>query len=400
MIGRQIRTEWADCPEKRIISIEEVDHYFDPKDREKDGNTWLGLVTQPVQNDALAKELTTFVKDVICSGDENHYDFLMKCMAFPVQQLGQRIYSGIILQSAEGYGKDTFSRLMLSPWGRYGRMLNQNDMEDRFNPHLEGLNQIVYQEIGASRETDHHKIKNLLKYWVDTDEIRMNPKQVNGRMIKNRITYWFMTNEILPFLLGNQGRRWCVLRLTIQKTKEYYTKINDIIKSEAGRNAWHWVLDTYDLAGFTGREEPPTTEAKTQMVELSEDFPIRFWKDFTGGFIPNLPNKIPVLREDLSSAYFKWAKDRGIRNPGIHDTFIALIRQQPRVNDLRCTYRIMGKETLVDEKGNKSERDVVLEEGIGRFILPPDCEEITGAKAERAECMGEFVLKYRKKLKK
>lgn len=215
----------------------------------------------------------------------------MCCLALPIQKPGAKIHTGIIIRSDEGVGKDQFGKLISSPYGQHAITLNQNDLEDRFNPHMEGILLCIYQEIGACSGKDKHKLKNLLKHMVTGDTLRLNPKMLNGRMVENRTNFIFFTNEVLPFFLGKQGRRWLTLNPKNKKDKAYYTEIANLFKSEIGCNACHCGMVNYEIGGFSGWEEPPDTEGKTEMLNPSKDSATLLWDDFVNGDIHGIPNK-------------------------------------------------------------------------------------------------------------
>lgn len=390
MVGRDLRQRWqdADEPDKKVITMDDIGLFFDEKDRDKPGNGWQGFATKGVCHPEIQETLIGYVREVICSDDPVRFDFLMKCLAFPIQHPGKRIHIGVILVSEEGLGKDTFGQLFLRPFGRHGIMLSQIDLEDRFNPHMENILACIFQELGASRQTSLHSLKNLVKQLITSDTIRLNPKQVNGRMVPNLASFMFFTNEVLPFLLGHQGRRFLVLRLKTKKPKEFYKAINDLIKSDQGGNAWHCVLETYDLNGFTGYEDAPLTEEKTEMLMLSLPPALQFWMEFVAGDLSGIPNTTPIISQDLYDLFLIWCKKSGYRVPDPRNKFVAEIKGQPevRIARFKCTLQL---ETTIN--GSASYQNTDLGQPI--FILPPKCQEIPYR--DKAVTLGRWVLAFR-----
>jgi putative DNA primase/helicase len=343
---RDLYRRWQEAtePDKRVIKMDDIGLDFAPESMDKPGNGWRGFATKPVQNDEACNLIDAFIKEVICNGDPILYNFLMCCMAFPIQHPGERIHIGIILQSDEGYGKGVLGEILVRPFGRHGIVLNQNDLEDRFNAHMEDILLCVFEEIGVSTGPDRHKLKNLLKHMITGDTTRINPKQINGRMAVNRTNFYFFTNELLPFLIGNQARRWLVLTPKIKQDKAYYAKVISQIRSEEGANAFHFKLENYrseNNPNFTGYEDTPETEGKTEMRDLSKDDALDFWDDFTNGFLPGIPNKKPVLTDDLYELFYAYCKKRGIAIPPRHKVFIAQIKRLPGVAYDRAIYRMV-----------------------------------------------------------
>jgi hypothetical protein len=154
--NRDLYRRWQEAtePDKRVITMDDIGLDFAPENFDKPGNGWRGFATNPVQNDEACNVIEKFIKDVICNGDDKLYDFLMCCMAFPIQHSGERIHIGIILQSDEGFGKGILGEILVRPFGRHGIVLNQNDLEDRFNAHMEDILLCVFEEIGVSTGAD------------------------------------------------------------------------------------------------------------------------------------------------------------------------------------------------------------------------------------------------------
>lgn len=398
---RDLYRRWQEAtePDKRVIKMDDIGLYFDEKDRDRPGNMWRGLATQPVQNEDLSKELTSFVLEVICGGNEVYFKFLMCCLAYSVQRLGDRPKIGIILNSDEGFGKGTFARLALRVWGEYGIVFDQEALEDRFNAQKENKCITIFEEIGAASGMDRHKLKNLMKHAVDGDTQRINPKQVNARNVKNYAVSFFLTNELLAFLLGNQGRRWFVLRLKTKKDKDYYKKINEIIESEAGGNAWHYCLENYPLGDFHAYTDPPDTPEKQEMVLLSRDPPLMFWDELMNGDIledkaGKLILKSPILNSDLYALAEIWAKKSGIKWIPSIQYFIPHIKNQDGVTGLRASYSLVNTTTLYDN-GVPYDDEVEEKFTAKSFILPKNCVDLEKAGSGLAEQLGKCVLAFR-----
>ena len=390
MAGRDVRTRWYAAVEldKRVIAMDDICMQFSLEDIGKPGNPWFGYQTRAVQNDEACNLIAPFIKDVICNGNEEHFHFLMCCIAFPIQNPGASIDIGTILQSDEGSGKGLFGKILSRPYGRHGIVLNQNDLEDRFNAHMDNILLCVFEEVGVGGGKDGHKLKNLLKHMVTGDTARINPKQVNGRMVLNRTIYYFFTNELLPFLLGNQARRWFVLRQNEKISKLEATKIKAQIMSEEGANAWHYMLETYPIQGFTGYEDPPETEAKTEMQEMSKDSPIRFWNQLIAGEILEIEIDKPILNRDLYKLFCVWCKNEGINSVPSIQFFIPHIKHQEGVAQMRNTYQITLEHTDGYENGQPVIRYETIDYKSKPFIQPKKCKELPNPRNGLAPQLG------------
>jgi Family of unknown function (DUF5906) len=390
---RDLYRRWQEAtePDKRVITMDDIGLDFDEKNKGKPGNPWDGFVTRAVQNDLSCDKIELFIKEIICSNDDLLFDFLMCCIALPIKNPGERIHIGVIIQSDEGLGKGVFGEILLRPFGRHGIVLNQHDLEDRFNAHEEDILMCIFEEIGVGGGREGLKLKNTVKHRITGDTKRINPKQINGRMVRNRTNYYFFTNELLPFELGNQARRWFVLKPKTKRDKAYYTKVIEQIRSEDGANGWHFKAENYlskNYPNFTGYEDPPETEGKAEMVELSQPPALHFWREFVNGELNGIPHTIGVITQDLYDLFVIWCRKAGYRWPPPRDVFIAQIKNQTNVghNRYKCTLRLW--ETT---SGVKTYKDI--EFGQPSFILPPNHKKIPTK--DKAVEIGKWVLEFR-----
>jgi hypothetical protein len=199
--------------------------------------------------------------------------------------------------------------------------------------------------------------------------------------------------------LGNQGRRWFVLRLKTKKDKDYYIKINQIIESEAGGNAWHYVLENYPLGDFHAYKDPPDTPEKQEMVALSRDPPLMFWDELMNGDILEDKDdkqilKKPMLNSDLYALFEIWAKKSGIKWIPSIQYFIPNIKHQDGVAELRATYTLVTTTTRYDN-GIPYEDEVEEKITPKKFTLPKNCVDLKRATDGLAEQLGGCVLAFR-----
>jgi hypothetical protein len=152
----------------------------------------------------LSKNIPSYAEKIRKNGGSNK-----KIWPLPLQQLGAKVHTAIIIRSREGVGKDTFGKLISSPYGLHAIMLDNNDLNDRFNPHMDGILQCRYQEIGDSSGKVRHLLLNLIKHWVTGEVLRINPKNINARMRKTaQISYFSPMKHCRLCWVGMGGVSW------------------------------------------------------------------------------------------------------------------------------------------------------------------------------------------------
>ena len=95
---------------------------------------------------------------VICSGDEAHFDYLIKREAWIAQNRARSEVAVCLRTEAEGTGKGHWARAISHLYGRPGmQLLKPEHVVGKFNPHLEVLLQLIADEAlfaGDPRQRD------------------------------------------------------------------------------------------------------------------------------------------------------------------------------------------------------------------------------------------------------
>ena len=81
--------------------------------------------------------LRDHILKVVCSGNEQHYDYLIKWMAYGVRHPGEPIGVAIAFRGAQGAGKGVVARTYGSLFGRhFVHIANGDQLTGRFNASL------------------------------------------------------------------------------------------------------------------------------------------------------------------------------------------------------------------------------------------------------------------------
>jgi hypothetical protein len=73
-------------------------------------NLWRGFSVTPRKGNC--ERFWTFVRDVICDGNEEHYRFLRKWMAHMIQRPWELPGTAVVLRGLQGTGKNTFADIL------------------------------------------------------------------------------------------------------------------------------------------------------------------------------------------------------------------------------------------------------------------------------------------------
>lgn len=299
---------------------------FDPsgKDSGVKLNTWRGWPTKP-----LAGECEKLLETLwyLCGKEDNQeevYNWILNWMAYPLQNPGAKMASAIIMHGPQGTGKSSVFQTLAKIYGDYSTVLNQRGLEDKFNSDWSDSKLFILAEEVVTRAEMWH-IKNELKELVTGEWIRINPKNIAAYRQRNQVNIAYLSNENQPLPLDNDDRRHLVVYTPPAMSEEYYDALY-LELDNGGPAALYDYLLRRDITGFHPKKRPPMTQAKKNLVALSQASEIRFVNDWiTGDWI--LP-VCPCLSADLYAAYLKWCRINGESRPRPSNQFFGAIAHQ------------------------------------------------------------------------
>ena len=315
--GKQLHRHWLESADKRVVRVDEVG--FDPtgEDRGIKCNLWSGWPTRPR---AGCCEKLLELGEYLCSQDPRGAEmwlWLQRWLAYPIQHPGAKMKTAVIMHGPQGTGKNVFFEAALGIYGPYGRLLNQDAVDDKFNDWASRLLFALADEMVAREEMYHSK--NKVKVLITSDRIRINPKNLASYYERNHVNLVFLSNEIQPMALERDDRRFAVIWTPPKLERSVYLAVMAEIRA-GGIEALHDHLLHLDLGDFDPASLPPMTEAKADLIGLGMDSSERFFVDWTEA---RLPLPIAACRtENLYQAYRHWCTLEGVTRPAQKNTCI------------------------------------------------------------------------------
>ncbi|WP_313456810.1 DUF5906 domain-containing protein [Stenotrophomonas sp.] len=342
-VRRELHRAWMEHPGRSIVRVREVD--FDPSGT-KEGvtcNLFAGWPTTPKAGEC-SKLLHVLWH--MCGNESNQkalYDWVLKWLAYPLQHPGAKMKSTIVIHGPQGTGKNMFFDEYMKLFGDYGRVLDQAALEDKFNDWASRKLFLLADEVVARTEVYH--LKNKLKALITGDRIRINPKNIQAYEEDNHANLVFLSNEAMPVVLEEDDRRHAVIWTPDKLTQAFYEEALEEIHS-GGTAALHDYLLRLDLTGFTNGTNPPMTDAKRELIGLSQDSPQRFLDELYGNDIPGVKPR-PALSKEWYELYKVWCNKEGVR-PAPNPKFVnALVRKRQILHPDRARKRYtVGQNTL------------------------------------------------------
>ncbi len=233
-------------------------------------NLWQGFRCQ-----ALAGDCSLFlehIRDHICAGNDEYYNYLMGWMARAVQFPGRPGEVAVILRGGMGTGKSFFAKQFGYIFGRHFTTVSDSKhLFGNFNAHLRECVLLLGDE--AFYAGDKRQASSL-KRTITDDTIMIESKGVNVRQSHNCIHLIMASNEYWVVPAGADERRFFILDVGEHSKVQdvvYFGLIEKQLKGGGYEALLHMLLN-YDITDYEVREVPQTTALRDQkMLSLTPE---------------------------------------------------------------------------------------------------------------------------------
>lgn len=340
--GSDMVRMWKGSERRRTVRITDV--VFDPTetcDAERCVNLYGGIELDPVEGDVTPMlDLVRYLTSRASEHDQecdNVMHWLMCWLAYPLQNPGAKLRTSVVMHGDEGAGKNFLFDLVVAIYGKYGALVGQDELEDKFNDWRSGKMFVVGDEVSSRAELVHNK--NRLKALITSPTVQINPKNLPRREEKNHINIVFLSNELQPLALDNSDRRYLVVYTPRAKDFLYYKRLGKW-RAEGGIAAFYHYLLHYPLTDFDPYAPAPATDAKAALIGLNRKSPELFWSEWSGGEI-DLPYRSCAV-EQAYRAYLKWCIRSGERYPFKRDQFTPTLERFSEAQDRKVRIKPMN----------------------------------------------------------
>lgn len=316
MFGAEYVRMWKASGDRQSIDLENL--VFDPTGDPGPGtiNIWDGLAVQPIECDVVkdCEPVITLLRHLCgrCDSAVSTVDEIMHwvlCwLALPFQKRGAKLATALVFHGPQGVGKNLFFDLVRKMYGRYGVMVGQTEIEEKYNGWLCAKQFIIGNEVVSRLELYHNK--NKLKWVIDAEEIPIRTMNTDTRWERNWANLVFLSNEHKPLALDYGDRRHLVVYTPTAEDSRLYERVRAFIEDDGAGKFLHYLL-TYPVEDFHAHSKPPMTEAKRELIELSLPPEERFMGDWIEGYLA-LPLQV-CSNEQLYQAFQRWCERSGER---------------------------------------------------------------------------------------
>lgn len=296
-------TLWLNSTDRQVIPA--VNLVFDPrmtKSTDEYINTFEGLPLAPLEDAERCAGIVRMLK-FLCNGDEDAVHWLTSWLAYPLQHLGAKMDTAVLLHSTmEGSGKSfLLSDIMREIYGDYGATVGQGQLDSSWTVWQSNKLYGVFEEV-VSRDQRYNQVGKI-KHMVTGKTVRIESKFVNGWEEANYMNAVFLSNEIMPWPISEHDRRMFVMwpeeTLDPRLQKRVAWEI-----ANGGIEAFYHYLLSFALGDFDQRTRPPKTKARQRLVELSRTSWESFLVQWRAGYL-GVPFDV-ALTSDIHDLFVEW----------------------------------------------------------------------------------------------
>jgi putative DNA primase/helicase len=325
MFGAEYVRMWKAHEDRQ--TVDEEDLVFDPTMScpEHAINLYTGFAIEPQECDPEECDVMLRLLEHLCArcldapgfaGRAEVMQWVLRWLALPLQRPGAKPRTSLVFHGPQGTGKNLFFDVVRAVYGKYGVMVGQTELEEKYNGWLSAKLLVIGNEVVSRQELWHNK--NRLKWIITEDRIPIRTMNTDTRWENNHANVIFLSNESQPLVLEIGDRRYLVVYTPIPEEPRLYQEVRDFLANGGAAKFFHFLLH-YELGDFDEHTKPPMTEAKEALIGLGMKPAERFMREWIGGYL-DLPLQV-CSAEQLYRAFRRWCDDAGERWPPPREVF-------------------------------------------------------------------------------
>lgn len=311
MYGSDYVRMWKGSTDRK--TVDEEDLVFDPSESSADHaiNLWDGLAVDPEPcNDKDIQVMLELLRHLCgrCLDADEVMHWVLCWLALPFQKRGAKMATALVFHGPQGTGKNLFFDVIRAMYGKYGVMVGQTEIEEKYNGWISAKQLVVCNEVVSRMELYHSK--NRLKWLIDAPQIPIRTMHTDTRWETNWANLVFLSNENKPLALEVGDRRHQVVYTPTPEDGTLYDRVRAFLDAGGAAKMLDYLL-RYPCEDFHEHTKPLMTEAKAELIELGMAAEQRFMQDWVDGFL-NLPMRVCSAGQ-LYRAFQRWCVTTGER---------------------------------------------------------------------------------------
>jgi hypothetical protein len=205
-----------------------------------------------------------FMLNIICSGNAEHFDYLLKREATIIQKKVRSEIAIGLSTKEEGAGKGFYEKTMSRLFGSHAmQVLNPQHIVGKFNPHLEVLLRLTADEALFVGNHDH---RNALFGLVTEGKLTIEPKGHGVYQADNYLNISVLSNNPHFLPVGPNARRFFIPTVSVARLQDfaYFSAIQEQLDNGGYEALLYHLQFEVDLTGFNVRDVPKTVGLREQ----------------------------------------------------------------------------------------------------------------------------------------
>lgn len=304
IVGREMFKLWDETPLRKIVR----GMVFEPSGviPEFTVNLFSGFAIAPGTQGA--RGCPRILQHIyrLCGMRDDEFEWLVRWMAYPLQNPGAKMATSVVMHGDEGTGKSLiWDEVIGKIYGDYMITVGQLQIESAFTGWQSKRCLALCEEVVARNEKAHYK--GMLKHLVTGRTLVINEKNMPARSETNHMNSVFLSNSMNPLELDLGDRRYMVLFITDVPDQAYFDALMAEINN-GGVEEFYQHLITLDMKGFHTHTKPPMNVEKQHLIEAGMPNAVLFFNDWRDGQL-GIPFG-PCSKASLYDAYKRWCEQK------------------------------------------------------------------------------------------
>ena len=236
-------------------------------------NLWRGFGVKAVKGDC--SKFLDFMLTIICSGNAEHFDYLVKREAFIVQKRTRSEVALGLQTREEGCGKGFYEKTMGHLLGSHAMQLsNAAHITGKFNPHLETLLRVTADE---ALFVGNHEHRNALFSLITEPTLTIEPKGCGVYTAVNYLNATMLSNSEHFLPVSDTARRFFITTVSAARREDhdYFAALQKELDEGGYEALLYHLLEEVNLKDFNVRKVPQTEGLRKQRDQSLE--PLDAW---------------------------------------------------------------------------------------------------------------------------
>jgi hypothetical protein len=201
---------------------------------------------------------------------EDEWVYFLDWLAYPLQHLGEKMNTTLVLIGRQGVGKGYTSDLLSGIYGTNAVKTELSMFERDFNKELDCCQLLIVEEAGQA--LDHtNKAYTTIKNYTTNKHISIHPKGATPYQVDNHMNMILSGNDINMVKPEHGDRRLLVVEvdnMEHEQSTEYFQPMYDHLEAGGAAEIYWYLKNEYKLsAGFDPKGSAPMTDGKRAMIE-------------------------------------------------------------------------------------------------------------------------------------